>query len=41
MITAVVGRTFLEAYNSKYKKQLTPKKVMKTIMYSCSILYLI
>lgn len=26
MITAVVGRTFLDAYNSKYGKQLTPKE---------------
>jgi hypothetical protein len=26
MITAVVGRTFLNAYNQKYNKQLTPKK---------------
>ena len=26
MITAVVGRTFLDAYNNKYNKQLTPKE---------------
>lgn len=26
MITAVVGRTFLEAYNKKFNKQLTPKE---------------
>lgn len=26
MITAVVGRTFLDAYNSKYSKNLTPKE---------------
>ena len=26
MITAVVGRTFLNAYNHKYHKQLTPKE---------------
>jgi len=26
MITAVVGRTFLDAYNIKYNKQLTPKE---------------
>jgi hypothetical protein len=26
MITSVVGRTFLNAYNEKYKKQLTPKE---------------
>ena len=26
MITAVVGRTFLDAYNNKYKKRLTPKE---------------
>jgi len=26
MITAVVGRTFLNAYNIKYRKQLTPKE---------------
>lgn len=26
MITAVVGRTFLDAYNHKYDKQLTPKE---------------
>jgi hypothetical protein len=26
MITAVVGRTFLDAYNKKYNKQLTPKE---------------
>jgi hypothetical protein len=26
MITAVVGRTFLDAYNTKFNKQLTPKE---------------
>ena len=26
MITAVVGRTFLNAYNTKYKKELSPKE---------------
>ncbi|MBL0025290.1 MAG: hypothetical protein IPO98_09925 [Saprospiraceae bacterium] len=26
MITAVVGRTFLNAYNNKYKKELSPKE---------------
>ena len=26
MITTVVGRTFLDAYNTKYNKQLTPKE---------------
>lgn len=26
MITAVVGRTFLDAYNTKYNKQFTPKE---------------
>jgi hypothetical protein len=26
MITAIVGRTFLDAYNDKYEKELTPKE---------------
>ena len=26
MITSVIGRTFLDAYNGKYKKQFTPKE---------------
>nr|MBP7643215.1 hypothetical protein [Saprospiraceae bacterium] len=34
MITAVVGRTFLEAYNSKYKKQLTPKEFFVEVFHS-------
>jgi hypothetical protein len=34
MITTVVGRTFLNAYNIKYKKQLTPKEFFVEVFHS-------